>query len=45
MNEAKTHAMSRKHDDSADRMAELAGLAPVGNKWETSGSVEDEDLR
>jgi hypothetical protein len=37
-----THAMRRKHDDSADRMAELAGLAPVGNKWETNGSVKDE---
>jgi Phage integrase family len=37
-----THAMRRKHDDSADRMAELARLAPVGNKWETNGSVKDE---
>jgi integrase len=33
-----THAMKRKHDDSADRMAELAGpgLAPAGNKSETA---------
>jgi hypothetical protein len=38
-----TQAMKRKHDDSADRMAELAGLARVGNKRETSGSVKDED--
>ncbi|MDB6013467.1 MAG: integrase family protein [Gammaproteobacteria bacterium] len=38
-----THAMKRKHDDSADRMAELAELAPLGNKWETSASVKDEE--
>jgi integrase len=38
-----THAMRRKHDDSADKMAELAGLTSVGNKWETTGSVEPEE--
>jgi hypothetical protein len=38
-----THAMRRKHDDSADKMAELAGLAPVGNKPETIGSVKHEE--
>ncbi len=37
-----THAMRRKHDDSADKMAELAGLASLGNKPETIGLVEDE---
>jgi hypothetical protein len=29
-----THAMRRKHDASADKMAEIAGLAA----WETNGS-------
>ena len=38
-----THTMRRKHDDSADKMAELAGLSNVGNKVETTGSVEDEE--
>jgi integrase len=38
-----THAMKRKHDDSADKMAELAGLAPAGNNLETSGSVKDQE--
>jgi integrase len=37
-----THAMRRRHDDSADRMAEVAGLAR-GNNLETSGSVKDEE--
>ena len=37
-----THAMKRKHDDSADRMAEL-GLTSLGNKWETTGSVEPQE--
>jgi integrase len=27
-----THAMGRKHDDSADKMAEIAGLAKVGKQ-------------
>lgn len=35
-----THAMRRTRDDSADKLAELAGLSNVGNKVETSGSVE-----
>ena len=30
-----THAMRRKHDDSADKMAELAGLTQLGNMRET----------
>src|SRR5262249_15435584 len=38
-----THAMRRKHDDSADKMAELAGLAKCGNNVETSGPAEDEE--
>jgi hypothetical protein len=38
-----THAMRRKHDDSADKMAEIAGLTNLGNKWETNGSVEPEE--
>jgi Phage integrase family len=38
-----THAMRRKHDDSADKIAELAGLALAGNILETSGSVEGEE--
>ena len=37
------HAMRRKHDDSADKMAELAGLTNLGNIRETSGSVESEE--
>jgi hypothetical protein len=35
--------MKRKHDDSADKMAEMAGLTPRGNILETSGSVKDEE--
>ena len=35
--------MKRKHDDSADKMAELAGLSSLGNNRETSGSVKDEE--
>ena len=27
------HALRRKEGDSADKMADLARLAPVGNKW------------
>ena len=38
-----THAMRRKHDDSADKMAELAGLTQLGNMRETIGSVESEE--
>lgn len=38
-----THAMKRRHDDSADRMAELAGLVDLGNKRETNGSAKDEE--
>jgi hypothetical protein len=41
-----THAMRRKHADSADRMAQLAGLTTLGNNRETISSVEpqEEDL-
>ena len=39
-----THAMRRKHDDSADKMAKIAGLTNVGNKWETNSSVESEEM-
>ena len=35
--------MRRKHDDSADKMAELAGLANSGNNLETNGAVESEE--
>jgi len=38
-----THAMRRKHDDSADKMAEIAGLAKSGNNRETIGSVKPEE--
>ena len=38
-----THAMKRKHDDSADKMAELAGLTKLGISVETIGSVEPEE--
>ena len=38
-----THAMRRKHDDSADKMAELAGLSQRGNILETTGSVESQE--
>ena len=37
-----THTMKRRHDDSADRIAALAGLSDLGNKRETIGSVKDE---
>jgi len=35
--------MKRKHDDSADKMAELAGLSSLGNNREARGSVKDEE--
>ena len=38
-----THSMRRTRDDSADKIAELAGLSNVGNKVETIGSVEHEE--
>jgi len=38
-----THAMLRKHDDSADKMAQLAGLGEAGNKVETIGAVDAEE--
>ena len=38
-----THTLKRKHDDSANRMADIAGLSSVGNKWETNGYVKDEE--
>jgi integrase len=28
-----THTLKRKHDDSANRMADVAGLSALGNKW------------
>jgi Phage integrase family len=37
-----THSMRRKHDDSADKIAVLAGLA--GNNWETADDVDSEDV-
>jgi hypothetical protein len=43
-----THSMRRTHDDSADKIAALAGLsAPVddlGNKGETSDSLESQEV-
>jgi hypothetical protein len=38
-----THAMRRTRDDSADKIAELAGLSNLGNKRETTGFVEPEE--
>ncbi len=38
-----THAMRRTRDDSADKIAELAGLAPAGNIRETLSSVEGDE--
>ena len=38
-----THAKRRTRDDSADKIAELAGLSNVGNKRETRASVEAEE--
>jgi integrase len=42
-----THSMRRTHDDSADKIAVLAGLAPapkfLGNNLETSGSVKSHE--
>jgi hypothetical protein len=35
--------MNRRHRGAADRMAELAGLADVGNKRETIGVAEPEE--
>ena len=44
-----THTMRRTHDDSADKIAILAGLArPTqnsGNNRETTGSVEQEEVK
>ena len=44
-----THSMRRTHDDSADKIAILAGLArPTqnsGNNRETTGSVEQEEVK
>jgi len=38
-----THSMRRTRDDSADKIAELAGLPNVENKRETLDSVEPEE--
>jgi hypothetical protein len=38
-----THSVRRTRDDSADKIAALAGLANVGNKRETIDSVEPEE--
>ena len=38
-----THTLKRKHDDTGNQIAAVAGLCEVGNKWETSGSVKDEE--
>jgi integrase len=40
-----THTMKRKHDDSADKMAALAGLSGAGNIRETNGAAETEEAR
>jgi Phage integrase family len=37
-----TYTMRRTRDDSADKIAELAGLAPPGNNREATASVEGE---
>src|SRR6185312_5447268 len=38
-----THSMRRTHDDSADKIAALAGLSDRGNNLETNGSVEPQE--
>jgi lactate dehydrogenase-like 2-hydroxyacid dehydrogenase len=38
-----THTLKRKHDNSANRMADIAGLSSLGNKRETISSVADEE--
>ena len=38
-----THSMRRQHDDTADRIAELAGLTDLGNIWETNGDTKAEE--
>jgi integrase len=38
-----THTLKRNHDDTANKMAAVAGLNGVGYKRETSGSVKDEE--
>lgn len=38
-----THAMRRRHDDSADKIAEPAGLTKLGNVRETFGFAESEE--
>jgi integrase len=38
-----TNTMRCKHDDSADKMAELAGLTNLGTKRETTGSAESQE--
>ena len=38
-----THSMRRKHDDSADKTADLAGLSGLGNKWETIDPAAPEE--
>ncbi len=38
-----THTMKRRHDDSGDKMAALAGLSNLGNKRETRGCVTHEE--
>ncbi len=37
-----THTMKRKHDGSADKMAEL-GARRLGDKLETTGSLESQE--
>ena len=38
-----SHSMRLKHDDSADKTAELVGLSNLGHKVETIYSVEHEE--
>jgi Phage integrase family len=39
-----THTMRSRHDDSADKMAQIAGLEPAGNNRETDSSVKSEEM-
>jgi len=43
-----THSMRRTHDDSADKIAILAGLSPplsdLGNFRDTNNSVESQEV-
>jgi integrase len=39
-----THPMRSRHDDSVDKMAQIAGLGPAGNNRETDSSAKSEEM-